>query len=145
MGASHYYAVCLKPDGYREHGCDQDDYEPSDIPDSSFDDYLRDLLDLHQSRNQTNYKAHRLETGIVKPSLFWGLHPGRTAPIPSIFPGDIMHLFGLNLTDLLVSLWRGTIECDSKNGDNTETWDWTCLRDSEVWAEHGAKVDAAKH
>jgi len=30
-GGSHYYAVCAKPDGYNESGCDHPDYDPSDV------------------------------------------------------------------------------------------------------------------
>lgn len=144
-GASHYYSVCLKPDGYCEQGCDADDYEPSDVPESSAEDYYRDLQYLRNATSQSNYYSRRLQTGIVKPSIFSGLHPDRTSPIPSIFPGDIMHLFGLNITGLLVSLWRGTIDCDTKNGDDRSTWDWMCLRDADTWTKHGAAVAAAKH
>ncbi|KAI1783778.1 hypothetical protein LXA43DRAFT_976981 [Ganoderma leucocontextum] len=35
-----------------------------------------------------------------------------------------MHLFGLNIPDLLYSLWHGTIDCDTKNGDSKALWDW---------------------
>lgn len=48
-----------------------------------------------------------------------------------------MHLVSLNIPDLLVSLWRGTMECD-KN-DNRSTWDWALLR-GQTWIDHGKAV-----
>ena len=51
-----------------------------------------------------------------------------------------MHL-GLNLGQLLVTLWRGTLE-HSKD-DNPSTWPFAVLRDSQSWQTHGAAVAAA--
>ncbi|KAA1473446.1 hypothetical protein DENSPDRAFT_779875 [Dentipellis sp. KUC8613] len=51
-----------------------------------------------------------------------------------------MHLASLNLTDLLLGLWRGVIDCDPK--DDRATWDWMVLR-GETWTTHGAMVGAA--
>ena len=48
-----------------------------------------------------------------------------------------MHLISLNIPDLLISLWRGTIDCD-KN-DNRSTWDWAVLR-GNTWTTHGKAV-----
>lgn len=53
-----------------------------------------------------------------------------------------MHLCALNLTDLLLGLWCGSIECDRK--DSRTTWDWAVLMDSELWAKHGAFVAAVR-
>jgi hypothetical protein len=54
-----------------------------------------------------------------------------------------MHLYGLNLPDLFLGLWRGTIKCD--HHDDQKTWDWMVLTD-EVWERHGAAVtDATKY
>ncbi|KAF9066907.1 hypothetical protein BDP27DRAFT_1384101 [Rhodocollybia butyracea] len=52
-----------------------------------------------------------------------------------------MHLPALNIPDLYLSLWRGTMECD-KN-DNKDTWDWAVFRDISIWKEHGREVAAA--
>ncbi|KAI0767543.1 hypothetical protein C8Q74DRAFT_1203821 [Fomes fomentarius] len=55
-----------------------------------------------------------------------------------------MHLCGLNVTDLLLRLWRGLIECDTHNGDHKRTWDWVVLVGA-TWTKHGELVAAAKH
>ncbi|EMD33759.1 hypothetical protein CERSUDRAFT_67897 [Gelatoporia subvermispora B] len=51
-----------------------------------------------------------------------------------------MHLASLNITDLFLNLWRGSLECD-KN-DNKNTWDWAVLQ-GDVWQEHGDAVAKA--
>ncbi|KAF8871855.1 hypothetical protein BD779DRAFT_1613874 [Infundibulicybe gibba] len=48
-----------------------------------------------------------------------------------------MHLISLNLTDLLLSLWRGTLDCNAP--DDRSTWDWAVLR-GDVWRAHGKTV-----
>ncbi|KAI0309882.1 hypothetical protein OF83DRAFT_1071358 [Amylostereum chailletii] len=52
-----------------------------------------------------------------------------------------MHILTLNITALLIALWRGTIDCDPK--DSRETWDWVVLTGA-VWKAHGAAVAAAR-
>ncbi|KAI0732456.1 hypothetical protein BC629DRAFT_1302176 [Irpex lacteus] len=54
-----------------------------------------------------------------------------------------MHLGGLNLPDLFLSLWRGTITCDRTLGDDKSTWDWAVFRDDVLWKRHGEQVAAA--
>lgn len=51
-----------------------------------------------------------------------------------------MHLIALNLTDLLLGLWRGTIDCDPD--DDKSTWDWVCLA-RNTWKDHGRRVAEA--
>lgn len=131
-GGSHYYSVCLRPHNYSEQGCDDDDYEPYIISDSCPLRYQEDLRFLRLSTSQTNYEARRLETGLSKPSIFSGLCPKHTLPIPRLFPGDIMHSFGLNIPELFYRLWHGTIECDTRNGDSKTSWGWVCLTGA-VW------------
>ena len=53
-----------------------------------------------------------------------------------------MHLTALNLTDLMISLWHGTIDCT--NPDDKSTWEWAVLR-GDVWQQHGKAVAAALH
>ncbi|EMD33184.1 hypothetical protein CERSUDRAFT_68233 [Gelatoporia subvermispora B] len=48
-----------------------------------------------------------------------------------------MHLASLNITELFLHLWRGSIECD-KNDDRS-TWDWAVLQ-GDVWKAHGESV-----
>ena len=59
--------------------------------------------------------------------------------IPGCFGSDIMHLAALNLPDLLINLWRGTLDCDVS--DNRSTWDWAKLV-GDTWQEHGRQVAA---
>ena len=47
-----------------------------------------------------------------------------------------MHLI-LNLGDLLIPLWRGTLKCD--DDDNKELWEWVRFVD-EVWKPHGVDI-----
>ncbi|KAI0292314.1 hypothetical protein BC826DRAFT_885613, partial [Russula brevipes] len=53
-----------------------------------------------------------------------------------------MHLGALNLSDLMISLWRGTIDCNRP--DDRYTWTWAVLR-GDVWQEHGKAVADALH
>ena len=54
-----------------------------------------------------------------------------------------MHLLFINLGELLVPLWRGTLHCEPS--DNIDTWDWAKLV-GNVWIEHGKLVaDATKY
>jgi hypothetical protein len=48
-----------------------------------------------------------------------------------------MHLISLNIPDLLLGLWRGTIECDS--ADDKGTWEWMVLV-GDIWKHHGQQV-----
>ncbi|KAI0054683.1 hypothetical protein BV25DRAFT_1816712 [Artomyces pyxidatus] len=141
-GAPHYYPACLKPDLYHIPGCDHDDvslrsliYVTSAETETR---YKANLDVVVKSSNSTQYKKNRLETGICKPSLFSGLP--RFLGIPAGFPADLMHLASLNLTDLLLSLWRGTIDCDKR--DDKATWGWFVL-EGDTWKTHGRKVAAA--
>jgi hypothetical protein len=52
-----------------------------------------------------------------------------------------MHLVSLNLTDLLLGLWRGSLDVDSTS-DDKETWHWAVLK-GDIWKEHGKRVAAA--
>ncbi|KAI0026883.1 hypothetical protein K488DRAFT_32554, partial [Vararia minispora EC-137] len=54
-----------------------------------------------------------------------------------------MHLPALNIPDLLIALWRATLECDV--GDNRASWDWAVLRESKTWKYHGHLVAAARN
>jgi hypothetical protein len=48
-----------------------------------------------------------------------------------LFPSDLMHLTALNITDLIMGLFRGTIEVGP--GDDKSTWDWAVLMDDKTW------------
>ncbi|KAI3998342.1 hypothetical protein K525DRAFT_214767 [Schizophyllum commune Loenen D] len=50
-----------------------------------------------------------------------------------------MHHAALNLPDVLLGLWRGTLDCDRDRGDSMTRWTWAVLRD-EMWKAHGKTV-----
>ncbi|KZT18346.1 hypothetical protein NEOLEDRAFT_1047069, partial [Neolentinus lepideus HHB14362 ss-1] len=52
-----------------------------------------------------------------------------------------MHLPALNVPDLLISLWRGTLKCH--NDDDTSMWDWAVLQ-GDIWQDHGKAVADAR-
>jgi hypothetical protein len=136
-GANHYYPALLCPDNYSVEGCDHDDIDPRHIPLMSVGEYTQNLTYIITSPNDTQYKKRRRETGISKPSIFSGLPSNRMLGIPGCFPADLMHLVSLNLTDLFLSLWRGTLECEAP--DSRAAWDWSVLQ-GEVWKAHGKRV-----
>ena len=53
-----------------------------------------------------------------------------------------MHLAALNISDLMISLWQGTIDCTRP--DDKSTWTWVILR-GEVWQQHGKAVADTLH
>ena len=50
---------------------------------------------------------------------------------------DIIHHGTLNLSDLMISLWHGTIDCTKPN--DKSTWTWAVLQGG-VWQQHGKAV-----
>jgi hypothetical protein len=134
-GATCYYPALLKPSNYNVEGCSHSDVNPRFIPASSMDEYHKNLDYVLRSPNETQYKERRKQTGISKPSLFLGLPC--SLGVPGCFPADLMHLASLNLPDLLLSLWRATIDCDPI--DSKATWSWAVLQ-GNVWKAHGEDV-----
>ena len=140
MGANHYYPALTKPNNYHVAGSDHDDVDGKHLPNGSPETYLKSLKKLLQAQNQAQYQLFRKETGISKPSIFNGFPRDRLLPIPTGFPADIMHLVSLNLTDLLLGLWHGSLDVDSN--DDKKTWHWAVLK-GDIWKEHGKRVAAA--
>lgn len=136
-GGGHYFPAHLKPDHYTIFGCDRGDIDIRNIPHVSPIEYKENLTYLLGATNETNFKERRRETGITKPSIFSGLPPKRMLGIPGCFPADLMHLISLNLTDLLIKLWRGTMDCEPT--DDRATWDWAVLQ-GDTWKNHGKSV-----
>jgi hypothetical protein len=131
---SHYYPACLKLEGDEPN--DHPDILPAQYAHNIFFDYDNQLKHVTESRNKTQYKNRRLQTGVVKPGIFLGLQPKHTHTIPRCFGYDIMHLVSLNILDLLLSLWRGTIDGDR---DDRRSWDFAVLKGT-IWTEHGTDV-----
>lgn len=92
------------------------------------------------SPNQCQYNIRKTETGITKPPLILGLSPSCTLRVPICMTTNIMHLTA-NLSDFLLSLWCGTLDC--RPSDNIKTWDWAVLMDEDAWTIHEAVVENA--
>ncbi len=136
---THYYPALLKPVNYAMAGCDHQDLSHFSTY-TSHSHYFPNLAFLLESPNDTQYKRRRLETGIVKPTIFLGLPPRSTLAIPRCFGSDIMHLATFNLSDLLLPLWRGIFDHDPL--DSPSDWPWAVLQ-GEIWESHGRNVAAA--
>ncbi len=139
--SGHYYAVHLRPSNNNPVDCNHDDYnfrKPPSWP--TTDTYRFNLAKVVASSDQGNYEKNRKLTGISRPSILLGLHPNRILPIPTCFTVDLMHLLFINLGELIVSLWRGTMKCEVT--DDKRTWDWMVLTDAK-WEAHGRLVAAA--
>ncbi|TFK82224.1 hypothetical protein K466DRAFT_578255 [Polyporus arcularius HHB13444] len=119
-GSSTYYPALLRPTA-------GDDSAQGDI-DEAAAVYIEKLE-----------QAARLETGISKPSILSGL--SRFQGIPHGCVLDNMHLICLNLTDLLLPIYRGTFERDES--DDLNTWTFAIFRDKDVWKDHGKLVAQA--
>ncbi|OSC96709.1 hypothetical protein PYCCODRAFT_1462331 [Trametes coccinea BRFM310] len=102
-------------------GCDHDDI----------------VLASLRARNETQYKQLRKATGLCKPSIVSGLP--RALPIPFCFPPDLMHLSWLNIPDLYLSLWRGTIKGSTQS--SPKTWNCAIWASDDKWAAHGRLVE----
>ena len=137
-----YFPALLKPQDYDIEGCAHADIDIRNLPSPSRDHYDASLRRLVTSPNEAQYRARRLATGISKPSIFSGLNHSSTLGLPYSTGSDIMHLAALNITDLMISLWRGTIDCTKP--DDKSTWDWVILR-GEAWQRHGKAVADTLH
>ncbi|KAJ3575685.1 hypothetical protein NP233_g938 [Leucocoprinus birnbaumii] len=134
-GGNHYYPVLLLPEGDIALLLPDIDLSKHS-PYFSQEKYDTNLLTLLRTQTNAQYEDARRETGISKPSIFSGLAL-QAFGVPGGFPVDIMHLISLNITDLFMALWRGTIKCDAE--DNKLSWDWVVLT-GRTWKEHGERV-----
>ena len=139
----HYFPALLKPQNYDVDGCMHEDIDIRNLPKPSRAKYIENLRDLVASPNETQYRIRRLATGISKPSIFSGLNKSHTLGLLYSAGSDILHLAMLNLSDLMISLWRGTIDCTKP--DNKAAWDWAIFRDGNIWKEHGGDVADTLH
>ena len=102
--------------------------------------YAENLQQLVTSPNQTQYDQPKTETGITKAPLILGLNLQCSLGVLYCMTTDIMHLTG-NLSDLLIALWQGTINCDNSN--NINTWNWAIFLDNTAWERYGASIYGA--
>ena len=133
----HYFAAHLRPNNYTIPDCNHPDIDIRNLSTLSCVDYERDLSKVVASMDQHAYERNRKETGISKPTILSGLVTGLMLPVPRCFPLDLMHLLFINLGELLIPLWRGTLKCDST--DDITSWEWAKLN-GDAWQAHGKLV-----
>ena len=135
-GAGTYYPAMLKPNGSVPSGSSHPDVDINLITVPSPDEYNERLRLVLSSTSTNEYMQNHRETGICKPSIVSTLP--KSIPVPKCFPADTMHLFALNISQLLISLWRGSIN-HAQDNDPT-TWPFAVLHNNAVWQAHGASV-----
>ena len=133
----HYFAVHLKPNRYTVQDCNHPDIDIRNLSTLSSADYQQTLMMVISSVDQNEYEKNRKATGISKPSILSGLVTNQMFPVPRCFSLDLMHLLFINLGELLIPLWRGTLKCDLT--DDQSTWEWATLT-GDVWQTHGQLV-----
>ncbi|KAH9857737.1 hypothetical protein C2E23DRAFT_865488 [Lenzites betulinus] len=106
-GCLHYYPALLRPTSALAPGCAYDNISLALIP----------LPSLCRA------------TGLCKPNIMSGL--SQTLPVPFCFPLDLMHLTCLNIPDLFVNLWCGTILGSTLS--DAKIWDYAILANPDIW------------
>jgi hypothetical protein len=137
-----YFPALLKPLNYEVEGCTHADINIQYLPSPSRKQYNINLHYLVMSPNERQYHARHLATRISKPSIFSGLDRSFTLGLPYSAGSNIIHLGALNLSDLMISLWRGTIDCTGP--DEKSSWTWVVLQ-GEAWQRHGKAVADTLH
>lgn len=147
--SGHYCSAHLRPNE-QSPGSDHPDYDFSTAVDYYLDpitgedatvrQYTADLNKVMSSSTQAEYERNRKDTGLSKPSILLGLLEAQLLPPPKCFTVDLMHLLYLNIADLLIPLWRGTMKCEAP--DKKTDWDWKVFV-GKAWQDHGAMVARA--
>ena len=133
---SHYYPALLRPNGFEMHRTSSHpDIDINTLPIPTPEGYKTDLFHIISSRTNNEYRRRRFNTGIGKPSIFAGME--RILPLPTCFPGDLMHQPILNLACLLFDLWCA--RPDARDHDRFSVWPWAVLT-GDVWKRHGEFV-----
>ena len=141
--STHYYPALLCPHDHIVPGTDLHDFNVFNLPEGSSSDYGDNLKKIISVHNQTQWDKMKTETGLTKPPLILGLDPTRSLGVPLSITPNIMHLAN-NISDLLISLWHGTM--DVAPNDNRDSWDWATLSDRNTWIAHGWDVkNAGQH
>jgi hypothetical protein len=139
----HYFPACLRATGPVLEGSDHDDIDPAQIAHTSCSptEYQGRVRALYQARTQADFEDARRKGGITKRSIIEGLR--HRSHMPDCLTVDTMHVFGLNITELLVMLLRGHRK-KATRFDDSKTWDFTALKDSELWKQLGKLIALAR-
>ena len=142
-GNSKYYPVALKPHNYDVDNCSHPDIDIRTLGSISTEDkYYSNLHVVLTSKSDRSYTRHRLNTGIVRPSICLGFQEDLSIPVPLCFTLDLMHLVSLNIPQLLLAIWRNT--SDARFEYNGIKPDFIVLDDKNTWEAHG-RVVASTH
>ncbi|KAF9496980.1 hypothetical protein BDN71DRAFT_1388425 [Pleurotus eryngii] len=139
-GAGHYFAAHMKPIAYNVQDCNHEDVDIRNLVSSDVEVYQQDIATLVASRDKREYERNRKMTGLSKPTIFSGLVSNLMVPVPRCWVLDLMHLIHLNIPDLFIKLWRGTIKCEPT--DKKSTWTWATLT-GDTWISHGKLIAKA--
>ncbi|KAF8836720.1 hypothetical protein BDN67DRAFT_877344, partial [Paxillus ammoniavirescens] len=132
---NHYYPTLLKPRDFCSNNSDHNDINVLHLPPGGSAGYKANLRHIVSAPGNHQQELHMTETRITKLPLILGLACSRSLGIPLCMTTDIMHLAN-NLSDLLISLWRGTLQCYP--GNDKDTWDWAVFTgDNDAWQAHG--------
>ena len=134
---THYYPALLKPLDNCAPGSDHPDINVFQLPLGGSGDYANNLMRVVSAPSQRQWEIRRTETGVTKSPLILGLEPSRSLGVPLCMTTDLMHLTG-NLSDLLISLWCGNMECGRT--DDKNLWDWAVFHDEDTWTAHGKAI-----
>lgn len=143
-GSGHYCAAHLRPSNLKPRDPNHPDFDFRNIAIAtkreSVIEYKLKIGAISAAGDVNAYKRIRKQTGISKPSILSGLYQRYTLPMPLCTTLDVMHTFFLNIGDLILPLFRGTIRCDPP--DKIESWDWAVLT-GDTWTQHGKLVAEA--
>ncbi|KIK52262.1 hypothetical protein GYMLUDRAFT_77908 [Collybiopsis luxurians FD-317 M1] len=135
--SGHYYSAHAHPYNVSVLDNNHDDVDIETLEFQTLDEYKGNLTTLQSSADSMEYKCNHKDTGLSKSSILSGLNSHLSLPIPACFGLNLMHLLCLNIEDLFLCLWCGTLKC--KPMDNKMTWAWVKLV-GQTWEEHGEIV-----
>ena len=136
---AHYYPALLRPTGFEDHLTSfHPDIDVNTLPVPDPAKYKRDLFYIISSGTNNEFRRRRFDTGIGKPSIFAGIPC--TLPLPTCFPGDLMHQPLINLAALLLNLWCARPA--ARDYDWSGAWPWAVLT-GDTWKNHGRVVSQA--
>jgi hypothetical protein len=135
------HSAHLHPNDNPLRDCNHDDFDFQKVGphEPSPEDYQAKLSLVINSSYQNDYEKNHKATGISKPSILSMLK--YMLLVPQCLMVDLMHLFCLNVGELLIPLWQGSLKCHNQT-DSVASWDWAKLT-GPTWEEHGQLVAAA--
>ncbi|KAI0695490.1 hypothetical protein C8T65DRAFT_710796 [Cerioporus squamosus] len=140
-GKGTYYPAMLRYYGEQSDNADINLRQRVENRAAEFARYAENLAVVEAAANQDHYVRMRLRTGIAKASIFSALL--RVQLCPRGFGLDLMHLISLNIPDIIISLLRGSIECEAP--DTKATWVWAVYMKRDIWEAHGKFIGSTTH